>query len=456
MNAEVVSARDPKAGLVVYATLCAIGVAAVFLTNWPVYSFDILGGPPPIWYFLIACILIVPIVFADLASVTRLVKAPICWWFAAYVVLGLLWLLGSQDFIEDGSRLWRLRLIQFFFFCAVMILCMHAQRHALALVILACVVLAAAFNWFDLMRPFRFVPQGIEGSNPGRGAGMFINANAAAEIVVVGVIAVLPFIPMRFRAVVLVMMVVGVAPTLSRGGLILAAMVLIGAIVSRLLNRVQCAVLLIAVPLLVLAAVISFDRLAAAADSPLERTIARLVQFEGEGDGYSTEARKWAAAQARDMIFERPILGSGIGATTREAVGEGPHNMYLMLAAEQGLFGLALYVSLIGMLGWSGWKLSRAGHTVEAQDVGKVMVLYAGYYVVGGVFSHNILEAPYGIFVLGFLGVAAMQSVRGQLGSWQRAAIPERLRWRSSIPSEQDAAARVARGRAPSDAQEQN
>ena len=153
-NGEVGTASDPNSSLTAYATVCAIGVATVFLSNWPIYSFDILGGPPPIWYFLIACVLVIPIAFADPASVAGLMKAPIFWWFATYVVLGLLWLLGSQDFIEDGSRLWRLRLIQFFFLCAVMILCVHAQRHALALVILACVVLATAFICFYLLRPF--------------------------------------------------------------------------------------------------------------------------------------------------------------------------------------------------------------------------------------------------------------------------------------------------------------
>lgn len=436
MNAEAVETRDPNRGLIAYATVCAIGVAVIFLTNWPSYAYEIRGGPPPVWYFTIAAALVIPIVFANPASATRLTDAPLFWWFAAYVVVGLVWLLASQDFIEDGSRLWRLRLMEFVFLCTVMVLCTHAHRRALVLVIVGCVFLASAFNWFDVMRPYRFVPQGIVGSNPGRGAGMFMNANSAAEIVVIGTIVVLPFIAMRLRAFVLVAMVVGVAATLSRGGLILAAMVLLGAIFLRLINRVQSAVILIVVPLLIVATMASYDRLVTAADSPLERTITRLNWFEGEGDDESVEARKWAATNARNLFFDDPIFGHGIGATTRESVGDGPHNMYLTLMAEQGLFGLALYVSLIGVLLWGGRRLSRTGLTREGQDIGKAMMIYAGFYLTGGLFSHNMLEASYGTFAVGFLAAAAMQSLRAPVSARPQDAppLPARLRWRASIP----------------------
>lgn len=436
MKPDLAPLQESRAGLTFYATACAIGTGAVLLSNWPGYSYAILGWPPPILYFAAACLVSIPIVVVDPAAAMRLLTAPIFWWFVAYVALGLIWLLGAQDFIDSASQLWRLRLIQYFLLCAVMLLCLHAQKHSVAFVVLGIALLASVFNWMDLMRPFRFVPQGIEGANPGRGAGLFINANSAAEFLTVATVVSLPFVAMRYRALVLAGMMVGVAPTLSRGGLLIAVMVVAGAVVTGLLNRLQSMMILIGIPALALAAVLSYDRLVEVSDSPIDVTVSRLWEFEGQADGYSADARRWAARKTGDMIFEQPILGHGVGATTRESVSDGPHNMYLLLAAEQGLFGLALYLTLIGSLVGSGWRLIRLGHTVEARDIGRALVIYASFFLVGGLFSHNVLEAPYLIFTLGFLVAAASGSAYGESVAVRGVTshVLERSRWRSSIP----------------------
>lgn len=436
MNVEAPATRNSRAGLTTYATVCALAVAGLFLTNWPSYHHEIRGGPPVLWYYALAIALMIPIFFAEPTSLTRLVKTRLFWWFAAYVLAGLVWLLASQNFMEDGSKLWRLRLLQFLLFCSVVVLTLHIKRLFVGLGILGCVFIASVLNWVDVMRPYRFVPQGIEGSNPGRGAGLFMNANSAAEIVVMGTVAALPFIPMRLRALVLIAMVVGVAPTLSRGGLLVAAVVLMSAVFLKLISRMQGMIVLVAVLLLLVATNVYYDRLVTAADSPLEKTITRLGWFEGEEEDYSVATRKWAAVYARDLFFDKPLVGHGLGATRREAFGEGPHNMYLMLMAEQGLFGLALYLSLIAVLLIDGRRLSRFGLTREQQDVGKAMIVYGMIVLVDGFFSHNVLETAYGMFAMAFLATAGLQSVRlGAVLAQPAQTTPARLRWRSSIPS---------------------
>lgn len=412
MTSESAAAWNRHTGLMIFATMCASLVAVIFLTNWPTYHFMVRGGPIPLWYYVLPGVLVIPILFAEPGSVIRFFREPLLWWFVVYVLAGLLWLLLAQDFIEDASRQWRLRVLALFFFYTITILVSDSKRPLLALVIIACVFVVAAANWFDVMRPGKFVPQGVEGHNPGRGAGTFINANAAASFVVMGALVALPFVPMRFRGLVVVAAVVGVAPTISRSGLILAAVLLLGAIFVKLLNRVQAVLALLAIALLIGALVSYYDTLIISSDSSnLDQTVNRLRWFGGEEDDASAEGRKAAAQEAQAMFLEEPLFGHGIGATNLPTM-EGPHNMYFMLMAEQGLFGLFLYLSLIAIFYRQGRRLARTAVTPEGQDIGRAMIIFALFVATYGFFSHNVLDESQGIFVMAFIAAAAVQSAR--------------------------------------------
>jgi O-antigen ligase len=432
MNTASPALTNPQAGLAVYATICASVVALLLLTNWPAYHFAIRGGPIPLYYFALPGLFIVPILFAEPATGVRFFKEPLFWWFVVYVLLGLLWLLLSQDFIEEASRQWRQRVLALYFFFTITILVSNAKPRFLALVIVGCLLIATAANWFDLMRPYRFVPEGIEGANAGRGAGFYMNANAAASFVIMATIAALPFVPMRFRALLLVGALVGVAPTLSRSGFIFVVVAIAASIMLKLLNRVQTVLVLVALPVLLAATVVYYDRLIVSSDSSnLESSIDRLRWFEGEEDASSQE-RRWVAAHARDMFIEEPLLGHGIGATTLERLGAGPHNMYVALSAEQGVFGLALYVSLIVIMFRRGRRIARSALTAEGQDIGKALAVYALFLAAYGLFSHNVLEEAHGMFAIAFLTAAGFRAA-GTATVVQRAApLPARARWRAA------------------------
>jgi O-antigen ligase len=434
MNTESPAVRNPQAGLAIYATICASIVALLLLTNWPAYHFAIRGGPIPLYYFALPGLFIVPILFAEPATGVRFFREPLFWWFVVYMVLGLLWLLLSQDFIEEASRQWRQRVLALYFFFTIAILVSDANRRLLALVIVGCLLIATAANWFDLMRPYRFVPEGIEGSNAGRGAGFYMNANAAASFVVMGTLAALPFVPMRFRGLLLIGAVVGVAPTLSRSGFIFVIVAIAGSIMMKLLNRVQTILVLVALPVLLAATVVYYDRLIVSSDSSnLEKTVDRLRWFEGEEDA-SSEERRWVAAHARDMFIEQPLFGHGIGATTLDRLGAGPHNMYVALMAEQGVFGLALYVSLIVIMFRQGRRIARTALTAEGQDIGRALAVYALFLAAYGMFSHNVLEEAHGMFAIAFLTAAGLRVGTGTGSVAQQAMkpLPARARWRVS------------------------
>jgi len=439
MNPEMAIDGKSKVGLTIYATLCASIVAVLLLTNWPTYHFAIRGGPIPLVYFVLPGLFIIPVIFAEPASLVRFLKDPLFWWFVIYTFTGAIWLLVSQDFIDDANRMWRLRVLELYFFFTITLLVSDARRRFLAFVIVGCVLLAIAGNWVDVMRPGRFIPEGIEGGHPGRGAGTFVNPNAAATFIVMGTIATLPFVPMRFRGMLLVAALVGVAPTLSRSGFLLVAVAFLGAMVLGLLNRMQSVIVLVAIPLLVAATSVYYDTLIVSSDAiNLDSNVNRLRWFEGEEDGSSIERRS-VAAKTRDMFLEEPLIGHGIGATRLPEMGAGPHNMYLTLMAEQGITGFALYVSLIVVMYRRGRRLAKQAATREGQDIGNAMAVYALFLAAYGWFSHNVLEEAPGAFIIAFLAAIAYRSVRTEYAAQYVRQAPPRPKWRTPAPAAQAA-----------------
>jgi len=224
-------------------------------------------------------------------------------------------------------------------------------------------------------------------------------------------IAALPYVPMRWRAAFLIVAAVGVAPTFSRFGIIFMVLLIAAAILVKLLDRRQVFILLAVVPLLLAGAEIYYELIV---KSRNENLLGRLVWFESMGrvGDFSTREREWVAELAWQQFLDNPLLGDGLGATISRGQRAGTHNMYLLLMAEQGLVGLALYLSLIGLLFFKGRRLVRRALDSNDRDIGRAMVLYALFVALYGVASHNVLEEPHGMFILGFIAAAGFEAAR--------------------------------------------
>jgi O-antigen ligase len=183
----------------------------------------------------------------------------------------------------------------------------------------------------------------------------------------------------------------------------------------KLVNRAQALLIIVIVPILVGATAVSYDYLMASSDDAnLHLVVRRLEWFQGvEETDEAAEGRLYGARQAWQMFLQEPVIGRGLGVTTLEAVvQEGPHNMYLMLMAEQGFLGLALYLTLIAIVGRHGRRLARTAVDQEGRDIGNATVLYAAFLATGGFFTHNLLEEAQSIFVLAFIAAAVMNAPR--------------------------------------------
>jgi O-antigen ligase len=406
-NTGAAYSAEPQALLRATATAGIVAVALIFLTHWPTYNYVVLGGRAPLYYYVLPGLVALPLVLLQPLLAARVVREPLVWWFVVYALSGMAWLLVAQDFPAEAGQQWRLRVLACFFFCTILTACSGARLRPVVFAVFGTLSLAGALNWYDIFYPMHLVPLGIDAANPGRGAGLFMNANGAAAFVLMATIALLAHVPMRFRGALLLLMVLAVAPTFSRFGFIFAALLIVAAILLRLVDRKQILIILIAVPLILGGAVIYYHLLVQLGN---ENVLGRLTWFRTFGSeiDYSVRERGDVAARAWERFMDSPLIGHGIGATVARGERVGTHNMYLLLMAEQGLVGLALYLSLLAMLALRGWTIARTAIEDHSKDVGRTWLLCAFFLALYGMVSHNVLEEPHGMFLLAFIVAAVL------------------------------------------------
>jgi O-antigen ligase len=85
-----------------------------------------------------------------------------------------------------------------------------------------------------------------------------------------------------------------------------------------------------------------------------------------------------------DLFLKNPIFGAGAGATDLWSLRGSTHNQLIMLAAEYGVFGIAVWVSLAVTL-WKGKYF---------QDKTYQLTVVVGF-VFFSMFTHNMFDFLY-------------------------------------------------------------
>jgi O-antigen ligase len=244
---------------------------------------------------------------------------------------------------------------------------------------------------------------------PGRGAGFYGNPNSAGQVTALAMIAGAEALPKRLRLPFIAACGIGIFLTFSRSAWLLwglsAAMFGWYSGRRQLSHRIliRGITTLFAVGILVglfageVGKWLSGTSIAQFLDP---NTLGRLGIGATSLSGYAAESRMGAALYAVHIFPLAPWFGHGIGYVYEWAFSTGPHNMYLRFLAEGGAVGLLLYLALM----WIVWRGSVGlGRVVAAQ------------IIVGGLFSHNMLEQPAIVlaivFALSHGGLSRMRSV---------------------------------------------
>jgi hypothetical protein len=91
----------------------------------------------------------------------------------------------------------------------------------------------------------------------------------------------------------------------------------------------------------------------------------------------------------------------GAGVQTIYEMQEGPHNMFLAMMLDYGIFGLMIYLVVIMRL------IKIGGHA--ASDVSGPVLLYVAWLVLFSFASHNLLGIAATIPLMGFALARAFQ-----------------------------------------------
>ena len=198
---------------------------------------------------------------------------------------------------------------------------------------------------------------------------------------------------------------VGIAVTFSRGAAVAFFLMIMVMVLLRLISVVQCASVLLATLLLVLAVPQLQDRMMSLV--PVFQTLEEGESGIAEADG-SVRSRIAEVLSAGLMFVEHPLIGVGPGMygthypEYAQRVGtmvpsvkvkdepRRPHILYLGLAAELGIGGLTLFLMIVGIILWNLYVAWRALQETQPLFAQLVMGLFLSViaYLATGLFLH--------------------------------------------------------------------
>jgi O-antigen ligase len=349
----------------------AVAAVLVFYTGCDSYFFT-LGGPKPkvlvvVFAAIVACAFVI-----DPHRPRPSLRSPLLLWLVFYLGTTIAWVPFMKGYDEVWQTLYdRCRSIVTVFSLALVFDDPRARRAAV-LTIAPCIVLASAVNVAELLSLITFEagPERIAG----RSSGFYMDPNGAALAITLGLVLIIEEIRPSWRMPLIIVSTFGVAATFSRQGLVCLGLAFVWMVWRKAIEpRAVTLGTAAAVVLLVLA-------IAFASSSGLlnDETAARL-RLGGSDSGRIELARK-----AWHMFLAAPWTGKGLGATRIWEGDQGAHNMFLALAAEQGILGLLTLPALGAALLWS-----RRG------AAGFVLLLMAF-----GLFTHNLLDSRHTLLLI--------------------------------------------------------
>lgn len=365
-------------------------VIGVFFTNWATYAtLFVTPSFPTLYWAMLLAVLAVPLLMMEAGSL-RCLATPLVLWTLVFIALtGLYFLIipgGDVQILKNRT----FSVILIILFCAVFGRRPESLLYARKLIFIA-VLLGIALNVVDFLQLIRFVPLDSPIANPGRAAGLYMNANESGCALLLGMILTVGLVRAQWRTWFVVCVFIGVVLTFSRAAIIGWFIVVL---LFWFLGYLRTGKILKVVFGLAFVLILTwpFVRAYLAGHAQYSNALSRIGWFlipSTHQSGFSEQQRLEVLEAGWQLFLQQPIFGNGIGSTTTWSLSKSTHDMYLLFMDDYGAIGLLLYVML---------PLSLI---IGARGEGRrIAICVAVLLLFWGWFSHNELDNYYSLVAI--------------------------------------------------------
>lgn len=368
--------------------MAAIGIllVALFHTSASLYLFDHGPLPAPSRFIVLSSVLGFGCLMVDPIAKSRFANAPMVGWmvfYAAATAIGYLLAGGTSQ--ATACLLDRIYSILALGACLAVFV-VPGMRRVVQWAVAASVVWGTAVNIYEAFHPLTF------SIVIGRSAGLYVNPNISAIALLIGMLVSISILPEKARGAFLGVAGLGIFLTLSRAAEVLFMIAVAGLLWSRILSWRQAVAafgLLFALIAVAGVAVVSgwWDPIQSGVLNT--NTFDRILLMSSDA---SASQRAEVAQKAWLWVQQSPLLGHGLGTTSVWDADVAPHNIYLILMVDQGVFAMAIYLGLV----WVTVPRTREGWVLAV-----VLILL-------GFFSHNLLEDRSFLLCLSLMAASRM------------------------------------------------
>jgi hypothetical protein len=373
-------------------TICFIALIITYLdlANYLyVVSFGVFI-PKYIYYALVLAI--VPIIILKFDSIASFLHGRYVIWATAMVSLNLVhWaVLGVQGAVAEANlTLTRLQFFVFSIFIGFLISQVRIRMLGHMFVFLALILVA--LQVFDFFLPGILISQDTEGLVSGRASSTLMNSNKAAESLLLLTVLGMAALSRTWRFVLLIVVFPGILLTFSRSGILAWSIIAVAGVWFNIYSRMAYLSATIIILGLLGIGVGLIDYILSYVDISGSDNILQRVMFFTTLDTSddSTLERAEVARHAFDSFLLHPVFGNGSGYTHYwSGFSQAPHNQHLLLLAEYGIVGYAMFFWIIVIL------FKGRGYFLKLNSPGMWMFGFLAF-VIFTPFTHNMFDNLY-------------------------------------------------------------
>jgi O-antigen ligase len=253
----------------------------------------------------------------------------------------------------------------------------------------------------EYFNPGFFILDGTYEVIQGRAASFYRNANYAGTTMIIFLILGIDMIDKKYRTLFILIIFLGVFFTMSRSNLITFFIIIIILFLQKKLHTKH---FILSTSVIVIFFIWlssgGLDTLSQKFDIEITENMKNRVNFFVDNKLSNTsdmDERQKVLYDALEFFVDNPLFGEGFGATILWEHPVGPHNIFAMLWAEQGIFGFFL-IPILFLL--TTLNIFKYGNIEQKQ----LAILFIILFTLSGLFSHDMLSS---VTIIAFITIVS-------------------------------------------------